>query len=137
MTKPAESTPNHDFSSRTPLFLKKFYIIIFITFTCLIIWIFIGLTIHQKKEFRYFDASKLNGKITYMTASSGGERFMLDNSDHQYWFISYATKSSHFTHFNAAAAVGDSVQKEPFSNRLTLIKQESKRKYRFHFYKQQ
>ena len=114
----------------------KFFLIFSIAiFACLMIWINIVLTNKQNKEFRYFDSCKLNGKITYLYSSTGGQRFRLDNSDREYWFISKATKLSHFRIFSTEAALGDSIQKEPFSEFIILIKQENNTEYRFHIYK--
>jgi len=64
---------------------------------------------------------------------SGGERFRLNNSEHEYIFESKMSYLNNEYPFSEAAEIGDSVFKSSFSDTLTLIKKSGKiYKYTFH-----
>lgn len=89
---------------------------------------------YNKKEFDRFYSTDIHGNITYLQASSGGERFKVQGSDHINTFHSRATYFNNYDFFYSTAEKGDSVYKPAWSDTLYLRKKDDGRTYKFTFH---
>jgi hypothetical protein len=88
-----------------------------------------------KRDFEKFNASELNGRLTYKYASKSGEKIRLDNQSTEYNFISDMTAFNDYSQFYAVAGIGDSVSKKPFADTLYLKKTKTGQVIKFTFEK--
>ena len=95
--------------------------------------IFIKVFTDEQKAYQTFNATTLNGKITFVNKVYESEYFVLNNIDNEFSFTSITNSNSDNKQFTDLATIDDSVIKAQFSDTLTLIKQQTKKSYKFGF----
>jgi len=90
---------------------------------------------NSKKDHKIFLSSRLAGKLRIVSGSSGGEKFILNNSNQRYLFFSKLAYLNNYQSFADIAEIGDSIYKESFSDTLLLLKKSGKI-YKFTFQEQ-
>ncbi len=111
---------------------KKYpiYVVVFI-FIAYAIYVPISLN-NSKHDHEIFLSSRLAGKLKIVSGSSGGEVFILNNSNQRYLFYSKLAYLNNYQSFAELAEIGDSIFKESFSDTLFLVKKSGKI-YKFTF----
>jgi hypothetical protein len=81
-----------------------------------------------KKNGELFKNENINGIIFNIGQTNGTSVFMVNNNSNKFHYLLIENNISFFE----IAEKGDSVQKKPHGNYLTLIKNKSKKHYLFH-----
>jgi len=114
---------------------KKYFIYVLgFIFVAFAIYVPISLN-NSKQDHKTFLSSRLAGKLKIVSGSSGGEKFILNNSNQRYLFYSKLAYLNNYKSFADLAEIGDSIFKESFSDTLFLVKKSGKI-YKFTFQEQ-
>ncbi|HEX3935191.1 MAG TPA: hypothetical protein VHW43_10970 [Puia sp.] len=103
----------------------KFLIYFAILFVIGFIFLAIGLNKKNNRDFQLFYSHTIAGRVTGKSASTGGERFRINDSSQVYRFQSIMSALNHYKTFTEVAYRGDSVYKKAFSDTLYLFKKDS------------
>jgi hypothetical protein len=82
-----------------------------------------------KRDNEIFDSAKISGRLLEFSQSSGGERIRVNTSNLFYRFQTELDQRYNYKQFTDVAEIGDSVNKEPFSETLSLIKKSGQNYY--------
>jgi hypothetical protein len=116
--------------------MKKGTVILIVCsiFAALLYLLFLSTKRKALNDYKIFYSANLKGKIIDKYASSGGERFILDNSPQEFRFQSKMSVFNNFNTFEYTAENGDSVIKPAFSDTLIVIKNKSGIIYKYDFF---
>lgn len=81
-----------------------------------------------KRNGKLFKNENINGIISNIGQTNGTSVFMVNNNPNKFHYLLIENNISFFE----IAEKGDSIQKKPHGNYLTLIKNKSKKHYLFH-----
>src|SRR5690242_2563982 len=108
---------------------KKYMILIisifFISFCCFFIWV----KADNRKKFRIFNMSAIEGRITNVIGSSRGASFTIEYNGTRYYFMPNIGYNQ--VGFTRLAQIGDSISKHAFADTLFLFKRNKIYKYTF------
>ncbi|MEO1517611.1 MAG: hypothetical protein AAFV95_21485 [Bacteroidota bacterium] len=96
-----------------------------------LLWLLVVLAVRHfaypnaEEDHQFFLRSKIEGRITYLRASSGGLRVKIGESD-QVYYLSLRPSVEEGRSFSKLASVGDSLYKLPGGDQLFLFTEEGR-----------
>ena len=94
---------------------------------------FIKVFTDEQKAYQTFNSTAVKGKITFVNKVYESEYFVLNNIDNEFSFTSIPNAITDNKQFTDFAALDDSIIKPKHNDTLTLIKNQTKKIYKFNF----